>query len=486
MTSAATDAPRATPRSIPVRDPRTGLYDAAILAPTASALNNIAERARRAQPAWAGLGFEGRIAVLRRFTQALEARRGEIAAALEIDTGRRRVAGIEIDSIHGALAGAAAVAEPFQDADWRPGRASPHIQHAPQWLPYPLVGVISPWNFPLLLSMIDAMPALVAGCAVIVKPSEVTPRFAAPVMAAIADIPELEDVLIFAPGDGATGQTLVDLVDCICFTGSVATGRRVAIQAAGRLIPAFLELGGKDPLIVLEGADLDAAATAALRGCALSTGQACQSIERIYVARPVHDDFLARLVTLASAVRLNWPDITKGDIGPIIFERQADILRDQIDDARSRGARILTGGEIESHGGGCWLRPTVIADVDHDMAVMRDETFGPLLPIMAFDTEEEAVRLANDGEYGLSGAVFAADIEHAARVGRQVEAGAISLNDAALTTLFYEAGKQSFKASGLGPSRMGADGLGRFLRRKALIANTSAPLPLQAFSEDAR
>ena len=334
--------------------------------------------------------------------------------------------------------------------------------------------------------MIDAMPALVAGCAVLVKPSEVTPRFAAPVMAAIADIPELKDVLIFAPGDGATGQTLVDLVDCICFTGSVATGRRVAIQAAGRLIPAFLELGGKDPLIVLEGADLDAAATAALRGCALSTGQACQSIERIYVARAIHDDFLARLVTLASAVRLNWPDITKGDIGPIIFERQADILRNQIEDARARGARILTGGEIEIHGGGLWLRPTVIAEVDHDMAVMRDETFGPLLPVMAFDTEDEAVRLANDGEYGLSGAVFAADIEHAARVGRQIEAGAISLNDAALTTLFYEAGKQSFKASGLGPSRMGADGLGRFLRRKALIANTTAPLPIQAFSEDAR
>jgi succinate-semialdehyde dehydrogenase/glutarate-semialdehyde dehydrogenase len=483
MTSEAGTAHQ-TPDAISVRDPRTGLIDGAVTPPSSAELAGIAERARHAQPAWAARGFEGRIAVLQRLCAALEARREEVRAALEIDTGRRRVADIEIDSVHGALAGASASTGPFITTDWMPGRAAPHIRHSPQWLAYPLVGVISPWNFPLLLSMIDAMPALVAGCAVIVKPSEVTPRFAAPVMAAVADVPELKDLLIFVQGGGATGQALIDTVDCICFTGSVATGRKVAVQAAGRLIPAFLELGGKDPLIVLEGADLDAAATAALRGCALSTGQACQSIERIYVARSIHDEFLSRLVTLADQVRLNWPDIRHGDIGPVIFDRQAETLRVQIEDARARGARILTGGEIEPLGGGLWLRPTVIADVDHDMAVMRDETFGPLLPVMAFDDEDEAVNLANFGDYGLSGAVFAADIEQAARVGRRIEAGAISLNDAALTTLFYEAGKQSFKASGLGPSRMGADGLGRFLRRKALIANTGRPLPIQAFAED--
>lgn len=474
-----------TPDAIDVRDPRTGRTDSTVTPPSSAELARIAERARLAQPAWAALGFEGRIAILQRFCAALEARRSEVRAALEIDTGRRRVADIEIDSVKGALAGAAASTGPFTTTDWTPGRTAPHIRHAPQWLAYPLVGVISPWNFPLLLSMIDAMPALVAGCAVIVKPSEVTPRFAAPVMAAVADVPELKDLLVFVQGGGATGQGLIDAVDCVCFTGSVSTGRKVAVQAAGRLIPAFLELGGKDPLIVLEGADLDAAATAALRGCALSTGQACQSIERLYVARPIHDAFLTRLVALADHVRLNWPDIRQGDIGPVIFDRQAEILRAQIEDARARGARILTGGEIETHGGGLWLRPTVIADADHDMAVMRDETFGPLLPVMAFDDEDEAVRLANDGDYGLSGAVFAADIEQAARVGRRIEAGAISLNDCALTTLFHEAGKQSFKASGLGPSRMGADGLGRFLRRKALIANTGRPLSIQAFAEDA-
>jgi acyl-CoA reductase-like NAD-dependent aldehyde dehydrogenase len=368
--------------------------------------------------------------------------------------------------------------------DWVQGRGMPSVRHSAAWKAYPVVGVISPWNFPLLLGMIDAVPALLAGCAVVVKPSEVTPRFIAPVVAALIEVPELAAVFAVVLGAGPTGQAVVDASDCVCFTGSVATGRKVAVQAAGRLIPAYLELGGKDPLIVLEGADLDRATDAALRGSVLSTGQACQSIERIYVHRAAHSAFLQRLVEKANAARLNWPDITAGEIGPIIFDRQADILAGQIADARVRGGRVLTGGEIETHGGGRWLRPTVIADATHDMAVMREETFGPILPVMAFDTIDEAVALANDGEYGLSGAVFAGTLEEAEAVGRRLEAGAISLNDAALTSIFYEAAKQGFKASGLGPSRMGEDGYRRFLRRQALIANTAAPLPLAAFSEE--
>ena len=179
---------------------------------------------------------------------------------------------------------------------------------------------------------------------------------------------------------------MIDQIDCICFTGSVATGRKVALQAAGRLIPAFLELGGKDPMIVLADADLEAATDATLRGSVLSAGQACQSIERIYIQRQLYRTFVQRLVEKAAAVQLNWPDINAGEVGPIIFARQADILAGQIEDARSKGARVLTGGEIEHHGGGLWLRPTVLADVTHEMAVMREETFGPIMPLMAFDT----------------------------------------------------------------------------------------------------
>ena len=170
---------------------------------------------------------------------------------------------------------------------------NPAIRHAPQFVPYSLVGVISPWNFPLTLSMIDTIPALLAGCTVMIKPSEVTPRFVEPLMRAIEEA-GLQDVLTFVQGDGATGAALIDQVDAVCFTGSVATGRKVAAAAAGNMIPAFLELGGKDPLIVTDTADIEKATDAALRGSVLSTGQACQSIERIYVAREIHDAFLDR------------------------------------------------------------------------------------------------------------------------------------------------------------------------------------------------
>jgi acyl-CoA reductase-like NAD-dependent aldehyde dehydrogenase len=262
-------------------------------------------------------------------------------------------------------------------------------------------------------------------------------------------------------------------------------GRKVAAAAGRRLIPAFLELGGKDPLVILEGSDLEAATAAALRGAVLSSGQACQSIERIYVARPDYEPFLRRLVAAAGAVRLNTPDIAVGDLGPLISKAQAGVLRGQIEDARAKGGRVLTGGEIETHDGGLWLRPTVITDLRPDMRLFSEETFGPLLPVQPFDTEEEAIALANSGDFGLSAAVFGPTLADAERIGRRIEAGAVSLNDAALTALFHEAPKQSFKASGLGPSRMGVDGFLRFHRRKALIANAGAPAPLAAFREDA-
>lgn len=471
-------------REIAARDPRTGQIDWHGTAADAAEIAEVASRLRAAQPAWEARGAAGRLEILRAFARALRRHAGPIGEALEADTGRRRIARLEIDSVVGSIEGWAQVIASEVPPQWVQGRAMASVRHSAAWKAYPLVGVVSPWNFPLLLGMIDAVPALLAGCAVLVKPSEVTPRFIAPLTAALAEVPDLASVHAFVLGAGATGQALVEVADCVCFTGSVSTGRKVAVQAAGRLIPAYLELGGKDPLIVLEGAQLEHATDAALRGSVLSTGQACQSIERIYVQKSVHDAFLARLVEKAAAVSLNFPDITAGQVGPLIFDKQADILAAQIADARQRGARILTGGKIENHGGGLWLMPTVIADVTHEMAVMREETFGPILPVMAFESIDEAVALANEGEYGLSAAVFAETLDEAESVGRRLEAGAISLNDAALTSIYYEAAKQGFKASGLGPSRMGEDGYRRFLRRQALIANTAAPLSLAAFAEE--
>lgn len=466
------------------RDPRTGILDYAFEASSREDVERASNRLRAAGQDWQKLGLDGRMAKLGELSDALSRHREAIAERLSVDTGRRQISGREVDGVIGSIFGWLAQAPHLLPEGWADGRSNPAIRHAPQFVPYSLVGVISPWNFPVTLSMIDTIPALLAGCTVMIKPSEVTPRFVEPLMAAIEEA-GLRDVLTFVQGDGATGAALIDHVDAVCFTGSVTTGRKVAAAAAGNMIPAFLELGGKDPLLVLETADIDKASDAALRGSILSTGQACQSIERIYVARKIHDSFLKQLTEKAKTVELNWPDIGRGHIGPIIFDKQADTLQRHIDDAIAKGARVVTGGKIEHHGGGKWLLPTILTEVTHDMLVMRDETFGPILPVMAFDEVGDAITLANDTEFGLSAAVFAGTLDEAEAVGRQIEAGGVSLNDAALTGLFHEAEKHSFKLSGMGGSRMGPAGFQRFLRRKALIANTGTPAPIGAFAEDA-
>ncbi|MEM7662143.1 MAG: aldehyde dehydrogenase family protein [Pseudomonadota bacterium] len=471
-------------RILNARNPRTGEEDFQFEAVDSHEIAAQTAAMRASQSIWAKLTIDERGEKLLALAASLDQHIDAIASRLEQDTGRRKIARMEVAGASASIRGWVAQAPTLLPEGWTDGRSNPAIRHAPQFVPFPLVGVISPWNFPLTLSMIDTIPALLAGCAVIIKPSEVTPRFVDPVMTAIADA-DLSDVLTIVQGDGATGAALMDNVDAICFTGSVATGRKVSAKAAERFIPAFLELGGKDPLVILDTADLELATDAALRGSVLSTGQACQSIERIYVQRALEDKFVARLVEKAKAVELNWPDITKGHIGPIIFDRQAETLQAHIDDAVAKGAAVRTGGAIEHHGGGLWLRPTVLTGVTHDMAVMREESFGPILPVMAFDSQDEAVALANDTAFGLSAAVLAGTLEEAEKLGTRIDAGAVSLNDAALTALFHEAEKHSFKASGLGGSRMGAAGFQRFLRRKALIANTGKPLPITAFAEDA-
>jgi acyl-CoA reductase-like NAD-dependent aldehyde dehydrogenase len=466
------------------RDPRTGARDQVFKAPSRAEIVLTAQALRGQQTRWRAAGLESRIHTLQEFVAALQANRRELHAALSQDTGRSRIADSEIDGVIRSTHAWCALAPTLTAGGWSRGRGMPRLRYRDRCVPYPLVTVVSPWNFPLLLSMIDALPALLAGCAVWIKPSEVTPRFVAPLRRIVGGVPALASVLEIFAGDGRTAAAMIDLSDCVCFTGSVATGKKVAMQAAAKFIPAFLELGGKDPFIVLEGADLGAATDAALRGSVLATGQACQSIERIYVARAIYDAFVALLCEKASAVRFNYPAIGVGEIGPIIFEAQARILAAQIEDARARGARILTGGKIETYGGGLWLAPTVMTAVTHAMLIMQDETFGPVMPVMAFDSVDEAVNLANDSQFGLSAAVFGATVAECEAVAERLEAGAISINDAALTALFHEAGKQSFRHSGLGPSRMGVDGYARFMRRQAIIVNEGAPLPLAAFREE--
>jgi acyl-CoA reductase-like NAD-dependent aldehyde dehydrogenase len=469
--------------TIRVRNPRNGRFDYEFPVPEPEALARRAEALRAAQRGWDAGGMEHRVATLQRWKARLLAHREAIVQALATDTGRHLLAQAEFGGTVAAIDRWCADAPALVHGEEGRSRAQPAITFRSQLVPYGLVGVISPWNFPLTLSLIDAIPALLAGCAVLVKPSEVTPRYVDPLKRSLAEVPELAAVLDLVPGDGRAGAELVRLVDAVCFTGSVKTGRIVARAAAERFIPAFLELGGKDPVIVTASADLELATDVVLRASVLATGQACQSLERVYVQDTIHDRFVARLVEKARAVPINYPDPHAGVIGPLIFDAQADVIARQVDDAVRRGARVLCGGVVEIHDGGRWVRPTVVVDVDHGMQLMTEETFGPVMPVMRFHTVEEAVALANDGIFGLSAAVIAGSLEEAEAIAERIEAGAVSLNDGALTGVMHEAEKHSFKSSGLGGSRMGPGGLTRFFRKKALIRQTGQPATIEMFDE---
>ncbi|NEQ66811.1 MAG: aldehyde dehydrogenase family protein [Symploca sp. SIO2D2] len=464
--------------SYSVRNPRTGKFDYEITPPTPEQLAEQCTNLRKAQINWQQSGLASRIEAMQAWKQALLSQKEEIVQALVSDTGRLLESVTEVDSVISSIDRWCRLAPELLSEAQAKSTAIPfiHLQH--QSVPYQLVGVISPWNFPLLLSLIDTIPALLTSCAVVVKPSEITPRFIQLLRKTIASVPQLRDILAYVEGAGDTGATLIELVDLVCFTGSIATGRKVAEAAARQFIPAFLELGGKDPAIVLASADIELATSAILWGSVVNVGQSCLSIERIYVAASIFDDFVAQLVEKAKRLDLAYPTVEDGQIGPIIAQRQAEIIARHLQDAEQKGAVVHCGGTVEELGGGLWCRPTVLTQVNHTMKVMTEETFSPIMPVMAFASNEEAIELANDTIYGLSAAVFAGTEAEAIAVANCINAGAISINDAGLTALIHEAEKNAFNFSGMGGSRMGAAAMKRFMRKKAfLIKNASIPDP---------
>jgi acyl-CoA reductase-like NAD-dependent aldehyde dehydrogenase len=460
-----------------VRNPRTGRIDAEIAVPSADAIAVRARDLRRAQSAWSGMPIAGRGEALEMWARKIEAARGDLLEALCHDTGRYHESALEFDATLATLRRWAAEAPALLEKPAPRPANVPFIETHQGWAPFHLVGVISPWNFPMLLALIDAAPALMAGSAVLIKPSEVTPRFIEPLRRTFASLPELGAVLDIVPGAGTTGAQLIEQVDLVCFTGSVRTGRQVGEAAARRFIPAFLELGGKDPAIVLEDADIARAARAICWGGMVNAGQSCMSIERVYVVEPVADAFLDALVAAAKKLRFCYPDMHQGEIGPVISAAQVAIIEEHLADAKARGARALVGGHLRQHGGGFWCEPTVLDQVDHRMKIMNEETFAAILPVMRARDEAHAIELANDSIYGLSASVFAGSIERAERVARRLEAGAVSLNDAALTSLIHTGEKQSFKFSGLGGSRMGPASIRRFVRPQAYLINRGVDSP---------
>ncbi len=455
---------------VAVRNPYSGVLDYSFTDPDIDTIERVCQRLRAAQPDWAALSIVERGEALDRFAKAVSRHADELTAALVADTGRTQVAAIEVAGIQGfiqrSIAEAPQVLSPTKP---RPA-AIPLIHGSANRLPLGLVGNISPWNFPVILSFLDTFPALIAGNAVVIKPSEVTPRWAQVMKTAIAECSEINAVLDIIVGTGQAGATITENVDGIVFTGSVPTGRKVAEAAARNFIPASLELGGKDPAVVLASADIEYAARVITFSSVQSTGQACQSLERTYVHESHYEQFVQLAVGHAESLGLNYPDINHGVVGPFIFEQQAYKVKEQIDDAVANGATLHCGGEILDHGG-LWMRPTVLTGVTHDMMLMREETFGPVVPIMSFGSEDEAAELANDSQYGLSAAVFAGTVEQGQEFAARIKAGAISVNDAALTAMVHEFEHDSFGYSGLGRGRSGASAYTRFTREQAVMSN---------------
>ena len=334
--------------------------------------------------------------------------------------------------------------------------------------PLGLIGVIGPWNYPLTNSFGDCIPALAAGNSVILKPSEITPLTSLLMAEALRECGLPEHVLQIATGRGGTGAALVENVDMIMFTGSTRTGRKVAEAAARRLIPASLELGGKDPMIVLSDADLERAANFATYYSMQNAGQTCISIERAYVEEPVYDEFVAKVSEKVRALRVGKPDgYGSVEVGAITFPPQLDTIKDHVADAIDKGARVLTGGQ-EVPGAGRFYEPTVLVDVDHTMKIMTEETFGPTLPIMKVHDAEEAVRLANDTPYGLASSVFTRDTSRGEQIARRIESGATTVNDAMINYAALELPMGGAKASGLG-SRHGAGGIRKYCSAQAIV-----------------
>jgi acyl-CoA reductase-like NAD-dependent aldehyde dehydrogenase len=466
----ATGALSTTVPRLAVHDPARGDVIAELAIDDPQSVADAVTRARTAQPVWAAMSVAERGKLVKRARKAMVRVRREIIDLLERETGKARF------DVAGELMGVC------MDIG--------HLaRHAPKWLkkrrvgtwpllgkrgyvvykPRGVVGIISPWNAPLNLALGDAVPALLAGNTVVVKPSELTPlatRRAIEAMNTVLPANVLQTVI----GYGDTGAAVVDHVDMICVTGSPETGRRVMERASRRLTPVLLELGGKDPMIVLRDADLDRAAKGAAWGGRMMTGQVCMSVERVYVETPAVDAFTRNLVAEMSQLRTGEngreADI---DFGPFTSPRQVEIVERHLADAVAKGARVLCGGKRLEKTTGIFFEPTVVANVDHSMALMTEETFGPVVPVMAVADAEEALKLANETRYGLNASVWTGDVGRGIALAERVESGNVCVNECVISAGVQSLPFGGIKQSGVGTRHGGAEGLRQFCVSQAML-----------------
>ncbi|MDQ2934835.1 MAG: aldehyde dehydrogenase family protein [Chloroflexota bacterium] len=459
-----------TDESFEVHNPATGEAIRSVPIDSAQHVRDVVARVRANQAEWEALGNKGRHRWLGQLRDWLIDNHDRVADTMQAETGKVRAdAASEGVYLTDLINFYGSKAEKFIGDD----KVRPHSPLLTskklriQYRPFPVVGIISPWNFPLILSLGDAIPALQAGAAVVIKPSEFTPLGLMEIVDAWKREIGAPDVFDCMNGVAETATALIDEADFIQFTGSDRTGKKVMARAAETLTPVSLELGGNDPMIVLRDANVARAANAAAWGGFANSGQICISAERVYVEEPIYDEFMAKLTEEVEGLRQGADGADYGkDVGAMTSPNQTAIVADHVDDAISSGARALTGGK-RVEGPGDYYEPTVLVDVDHSMKVMREETFGPVIGVMKVRDDDEAIRLANDTRHGLSGSVFGAK-RHAEQVARRIECGSCNVNDVMVGFLASDVPFGGWKDSGIG-YRHGETGIKKFCRAESLV-----------------
>ncbi len=435
-------------------------------------VHSAVQRARTAQLAWSEFGLKKRIEVIREFQALLYGKKSEIAAAITREVGKPLAEALVTEVL--VVLDAARF---LIDNAWALLRDEP-VPHANIVTklktgslvrePHGVIGIISPWNYPFSIPATETLAALVAGNAVVLKPSELTPLIALELAELLHKAGVPDNVFQVMVGEGPAGAALLrSPIDKLVFTGSVTTGKRIAAAAAERLLPVVLELGGKDPMLVLDDADIDVASSAAVWGAFVNAGQACLSVERCYVHHKLYEQFAKACAEKTKQLRIGNGMDAHTDVGPMIQERQLRIVEAHVEDAKARGARVMAGGKRLPEIGTNFYAPTVLADVTQDMRIMREETFGPVLPMMSCEDDDEAIHLANDSEYGLAASVWTRDAKRGERLARRIHAGTVMVNDVISCFGISEAPHGGVKASGVGRTH-GRFGLDEMVRVKYL------------------
>ncbi len=445
------------------------------------------DAARSAQRAWSRTPMELRERIFLRYHDLVLERQVELLDIVQLESGKTRrqafeeVADVALVSRHYARS-AAAYLRPQRRAGLFPVLTQSTVHHHARGV----VGIVSPWNYPLSLAITDAIPALMAGNAVVLRPDLQASLTALEAVQLLTEAGLPESVLQVVLGDGPTvGQAVVDLTDYVCYTGSTDTGRRVAESVAGRLVGYSLELGGKNSMYVADDADLDKAVEGAVRACFSSAGQLCISIERLLVHGSVADEFTTRFVTAVKAMRLG-ADLAFGtDMGSLVSAQQLERVTAHVDDARSKGARVLVGGRARPDIGPYFYEPTVIEGVTAAMELRDGETFGPVVSIYRVHSDEEAIRLANDTDYGLNAAVFTRDVARGRRIATSIQAGTININEGYAAAWGSVASPMGgMKQSGVG-RRHGSEGILKYTESQNVTAQYVLPIaPVAGMSEE--